>query len=106
MERVGEVRQWPRPRWLWTAATGAWPRERERRGKRELAQGRARVVRGGAWRRAGVPGDEGEKQEVAGRVAARTERVPLSSWREEGDDWHGQLAGPAYWAVGPGQAAQ
>ena len=60
-------------------------------------------MRGGAWRRAGVPGDEGEKQEVAGRVAARTERMPLSSWREEGDDWHGQLAGPACWAAGPGR---
>ena len=96
MERVGEVRQWPRPRWLGTAATGEFGRERERaKGKREWAQGRAREVRGGAWRRAGVPGDEGEKQEVAGRVAARTERVPLSSWREEGDDWHGQLAGLA-----------
>ena len=82
------------------------PRERERaKGKREWARGRAREVRGGAWHRTGVPGDEGEKQEVAGRVAARTERVPLSSWREEGDDWHGQLAGPACWAAGPGQAA-
>ena len=40
------------------------------------------------------------------RACARAARVPLSSWREEGDDWHGQLAGPADGAAGPGQAAQ
>ena len=32
-------------------------------------------------------------------MRAGGERVPLSSWREEGDDWHGQLAGPACWAA-------
>ena len=66
-------------------------------------------MRGGAWRHPGRPGRRGgeaDRQEVAGRVAACTERVPLSSWHEEGDDWHGQLAGPAYWAAGPGQVAQ
>ena len=33
-------------------------------------------------------------------MRAGGERVPLSSWREEGDDWHGQLAGLACWPLG------
>ena len=33
-------------------------------------------------------------------MAVRTEPVPLSSWREEGDDWHYQSAGPACWPLG------
>ena len=56
-------------------------------------------MRGGAWRRTGDPGDERGKQEVA-RMRAGGERVPLSSWREEGDDWHW----PVSWAgTEPGQ---
>ena len=67
-------------------------------GESERGAGR-RVASFGRSRR------RGEKQEVA-RMRASGERVPLSSWREEGDDWHGQLAGPACWAAGPGQAAE
>ena len=57
-------------------------------------------VRGVALHRARDPGDEGEKQEVAGRRGPSRprgrarRRVPLSSWREEGDDWRR----PAGWA--------
>ena len=69
----------------------------------EGEQERVREVRGGAWRRSGRPGRRGRGQAgrwLAGRVAARAGRVPLSSWREEGDDWHCQSAGPACWPLG------
>ena len=60
---------------------------------------------GGAWRRPGHPDEEGRGQagREAGGVApmrAGGERVPLSSWREERDDWQRQSAGPACWAAG------
>ena len=33
-------------------------------------------------------------------MLARGEHVPLSSWREEGDDWQCQSAGPACCPLG------
>ena len=73
--------------------TGAFGRSGEREPGEEGERERVRETRGGAWCRPGHPDDEGEKQEVAGRCdRGRTHgrarwRVPLSSWRKEGDDW-------------------
>ena len=66
----------------------------EREGQRgEGSWGRVRGVRGlhgvsvASSRSTGEePGRQGGSR-WPGRVAARTGRVPLSSWREEGDDW-------------------
>ena len=49
---------------------GVRPCARESEGKRKWARERAREVWGGAWRRSGHPGDEGEDRQ-AGGVAAR-----------------------------------
>ena len=64
-----------------------------------------REARGGAWRRPGILGDEREKQEVAGDVAAgeRARDTHIASRREEEDRgggglgccWAGHSAGPA-----------
>ena len=99
MERVGEVRQWPRPRWLWMAATGAFGRERESEGEEGMGTGESERGAGRRMASFGRSRRRGEKQEVA-RMRAGGERVPLSSWREEGDDWHW----PVSWAgTEPGQ---
>ena len=82
-------------------ARSSCERARERR---EWARGRAREAWRGCVASFGRSRRRGEKQEVA-QMRAGGERVPLSSWREEGDDWHDQLAGPACWAAGPGQVS-
>ena len=53
----GERRRWQR-------SGGSRERDPGEGGERE----RVREVRGGAWRRTGVPGDEGEAREEAARV--------------------------------------
>ena len=87
---------------------GRWRRQRSvvRESEGEERMGTGESERGAGRRVAsfGRSRRRGEKQEVA-RMRAGGERVPLSSWREEGDDWHGQLGGPACWAAGPGQVS-
>ena len=102
--RAGEARGW---RWLrqrWPVATAALGRERESEGEERMGTGESERGAGRRVASFGRSRRRGEKKEVA-RMRAGGERVPLSSWREEGDDWHGQLAGPACWATGPGQVS-
>ena len=108
LEAVGLVGEARLRRWLrqrWPVATAALGRERESEGEERMGMGESERGAGRRVASFGRSRRRGEKQEVA-RMRAGGERVPLSSWREEGDDWHGQLAGPACWAAGPGQAAQ
>ena len=87
MERVGEVRPWLWARQKWLVAAVALGRERESEGEERRGLGRVRGVRGGAWRRAGDPGDERKKQDVAEDVAAACVVPGFSSayWQEVED---------------------
>ena len=96
--RIGEARGW---RWLrqrWPVATAALGRERESEGEERMGTGESERGAGRRVASFGRSRRRGEKQEVA-RMRAGGERVPLSSWREEGDDWQCQSAGPACWAA-------
>ena len=73
-------------------------RERER-GEEEMGTGESERGAGRRVASSRRSRRRGEKQEVA-RMRAGGERVPLSSWREEGDDWHW----PVSWAGLLGQA--
>ena len=97
--RAGEARGW---RWLrqrWPVATAALGHERESEGEERMGTGESERGAGRRVASFGRSRRRGEKQEVA-RMRAGGERVPLSSWREEGDNWHW----PVSWAgTEPGQ---
>ena len=82
---------------------GRWRRQRspvrEREGEERMGTGESERGAGRRVASFGRSRRRGEKQEVA-RMRAGDERVPLSSWREEGDDWHW----PVSWAGLLGQA--
>ena len=90
---------------LWrTAVTAAFGHGERERGKGENGHGRVRGKRGGAWRRAGDPGDEREKQEVAEDVAAACVVPGFSPayWQEVEDGAApGGLGRQVGWPAGP-----